>query len=346
MRSRGHRAAEIARELKRHPSTIYREVGRNCSSYDGAYRPMCAVEKTNGRRRRSRRNRRYTAEHFAPIERMLREDLSPEQIVGRLRLEGVKAMSHETIYLHLWADKENGGTLWRRLRGARKLRRKRYGRNDSRGRLAGKRMIGERPAIVEQRTRPGDWEIDTVHGRGKPATVTVVERMSGLVRIGKLSRVGARETLHRTAYILRNEPHPIHTITADNGSEFHLYKAIEQCLRTKFYFATPHHAWERGTNENTNGLLRQYLPKGADLSALTQRQCTAIAAKLNDRPRRRLGFRTPAEVYHGISDVPRRWAASCGKLFGSCPRKRPIGCPESDVSTSHPSSPSSVALQI
>ena len=159
---------------------------------------------------------------------MLREDLSPEQIVGRLRFEGVRVMSHETIYLHLWADKENGGTLWRRLRGARKLRRKRYGHNDSRGRLAGKKMIGERPAIVERRTRLGDWEIDTVHGRGKPATVTVVERKSGLVRIGKISRVGAQETLRRTAYILRNEPHPIHTITADNGSEFHLYEALEQ----------------------------------------------------------------------------------------------------------------------
>lgn len=346
MRAQRQTVDEIAVALNRHRSTIYREVERNGSTYDGAYRPMFAVEKTNGRRRRSRRNKRYTAEHFAPIERMLREDLSPEQVVGRLGLEGIRGMTHETIYLHIWADKENGGTLWRHLRGAHKQRRKRYGRYDSRGRLAGKRMIGARPAIVERRSRLGDWEIDTVHGRGKPATVTIVERKSGLVRIGKLSRVGAKETLQRATYILRNEPHPIRTITADNGSEFHCYKTLERRLRTKIYFATPHHAWERGTNENTNGLLRQYLPKGADLATLTQRQCTVLAAKLNNRPRRRLGFRTPHEVYHGSSDAPRRWAASCGKLFGSCPRKRPIGCPQRAVSTSPPSMPSSVALQI
>jgi IS30 family transposase len=207
-------------------------------------------------------------------------------------------------------------------------------------------MITQRPAIVERRARLGDWEIDTVHGKGKPATVTVVERKSGLVRIGKLPRVGARETLARATSLLRNEPHRIHTITADNGTEFHLYKHLERRLDTSVYFATPHHAWERGTNENTNGLLRQYLPKGTCLKNLTQRHCTAIAKKLNDRPRRRLGFLTPNEVYHRITNIPRRWAASCGKLFGSCPRKRPIGCTQSDVSTSHPSSPSSVALQI
>ena len=345
MRSQRQTVEEIATALCRHRTTIHRELERNCCTHDGYYRPMFAVQMANGRRSRSRRNKRYTTEHFAPIERMLREDFSPEQIVGRLRAEGVGVMSIETIYLHLWADRAQGGTLWRHLRGANKRRRKRYARKDSRGRLAGKRMITDRPPIVDERSRLGDWEIDTVHGRGKPATVTVVERKSGLVRIGKLPRVGAQETLARTASILRHEPHPIHTITADNGTEFHMYKALEKRLHTTVYFATPHHAWERGTNENTNGLLRQYLRKGADLTALTQRQCTALASKLNNRPRRRLGFRTPAEVYYGITDAPRRWAASCGKLFGSCPRQRPSGCPKCDVSTSHPSTPSSVALQ-
>jgi transposase, IS30 family len=323
MRARKFPMAEIARELQRHRSTIYREVRRNGAKYDGAYRPMFAVEKTSGRRRRSRRNRRYTPEHFAVIERLLRDDLSPEQVVGRLRLEGVTVMSHETIYLHIWADRAHGGTLWRHLRGARKLKRKRYGHYDSRGRLAGKRMITQRPAIVERRCRLGDWEIDTVHGRGKPGTVTIVERKSGLIRIGKLARLGAKETLERAISLLRREPHPIHTITSDNGSEFHLYKQLEQRLGTKVYFATPHHAWERATNENTNGLLRQYLPKRTCLRALTQVQCNAIAAQLNNRPRLRLGFRTPNEVYYGTPVTRRSWVAACGKLFGSCPRPRP-----------------------
>ena len=232
-------------------------------------------------------------------------------------------VKHDPGYGPIWADKAHGGSLWRHLRGARKLKRKRYGRHDSRGRLAGKRMITARPAVVERRARLGDWEIDTVHGLGKPAVVTAVERKSGLVRLGPIPRVGAQETLHRTTAILRQEPHPIHTITADNGCEFHSYKQLEQRLDTTVYFATPHHAWERATNENTNGLLRQYLPKRTCLRELTQHQCNAIAARLNHRPRLRLGFRTPHEVYHGLPVAPRPWVAPCGKLFGSCPREQP-----------------------
>ena len=346
MRARKHSVTEIAGELGRHRSTIYREVKRNAAKHDGAYRPVFAVEKASGRRSRSRRNRRYTPDHFAVIERLLREKFSPEQIVGRLRLEGRQVMSHETIYLHIWADKAHEGTLWRHLRGARKLKRKRYGRNDSRGRLAGKKMIEERPAIVERRARLGDWEIDTVHGRGKPATVTVVERKSGLVRIGKLPRVGAQETLKRTVSLLRDEPHPVHTITADNGTEFHSYKQLEQRLRTQVYFATPHHAWERATNENTNGLLRQYLPKRTCLKNLTQKQCKRIADQLNNRPRLRLGFRTPNEVYYDLPITPRPWVAPCGKLFGSCPRARPKAFPSGRRAyLKRRSNPLTVALQ-
>src|SRR3954465_7661028 len=127
-------------------------------------------------------------------------------------------------------------------------------------------MITQRPGVGARGARFGDWEIDTVHGRGKPAAVTVVERKSGLVRVGKIDRVGAQETLQRTVSLLRHERHRIRTITADNGSEFHMYKTLERRLRATVYFATPHHAWKRGTNENTNGLLRQYLPKGTNLA--------------------------------------------------------------------------------
>jgi IS30 family transposase len=298
--------APIALFLDRHRSTVYREVARNRSRYDGAYRAQMAIEQTNGRRSRSRRNARYGPRHFAPIEERLRADWSPQQIVGRARRDGLAVMSHETIYLHVWADRARGGSLWRHLRGACKQRRKRYRSHDSRGRLPGKTMIDERPAVVERRTRLGDWEIDTVHGSGKACVVTAVERKSGLVRVGKLLRATAQNTTRRTVALLSGEPHPVHTLTADNGTEFHGYKDIEGRLDTRVYFATPHHAWERGTNENTNGLLRQYLPKGACLQRLTQRHCERLALTLNHRPRLRLNFQTPHEVYYASVRAPRQ----------------------------------------
>lgn len=306
MRGQTHTLTEIAMALNRHRSTIHREITRNGCAHDGFYRAMFAVQKANGRRRRSRRNKRYRAEHFAAIEHLVRANFSPEQIVGRLRAEGVCVMSVETLYLHIWEDKARGGTLWRHLRGANKRRRKRYARKDSRGRLAGKRMIIDRPADVAERNRFGDWEADTVHGKGKPCIVTAVERKSGFVRIGPLPRASVEHTNARLTQLLGHEPHAVLTITSDNGAEFHGYKDIERQLDTTFYFANPHHAWERGTSENTNGLIRQYLPKGTPLGHLTQAHCDAIAASLNHRPRRRLGFRTPHEVYYGCVLSTRR----------------------------------------
>ena len=248
--------------------------------------------------RTARRNRRYGPVDFAPLEEYLPEEWSPEQVVGQFRREGRPVMSHQTIYLHIRRDEARGGTLWRHLRGARKQRRKRYRSQDSRGRLAGKTMIGERPEVVAQRLRLGDWEGDTVHGKGKACVLTLVERKSGLIRIAKLSGATAEETTRGAVRLLLGEPHPVHSITTDNGSEFHGFKDIERLLGTKIYFATPHHAWERGSNENANGLVRQYLPKGTCLADLTQDECEAIAAKLNHRPRKRHGFLTPHEVYY------------------------------------------------
>lgn len=258
---------------------------------------MHSVWKASGRKSRSRRKMEFGPKEFAPIEVLVRGELSPEQIVGRRRLEGLAVMSHETIYKWIWADKRRGGSLWKHLRGAQKQRRKRYRSYDSRGRLGGKKMIETRPAVVESRKRVGDWEIDTVHGRGKASLVTVVERRTGVVRIGKISRATKDQTRDRTLKLLWNERDRVKTITADNGCEFHNYKDLEDLLDIDFYFATPHHAWERGTNENTNGLIRQYLPKGKNLSNVTQEQCRRIAEKLNDRPRKRLGLKTPNEVY-------------------------------------------------
>jgi IS30 family transposase len=298
MRRQGVPVAEMAKHLGRHRSTLYREVKRNQSVHDGCYRPSQAVEKASGRQKRSQRNGRYGPTEFEPIEALIRKAFSPEQIVGRRKLEGQQVMSHETIYRWIWTDKRCGGTLWTHLRGARKRRRKRYGRYDSRGRLAGKKLIGQRPAVVDSRRRIGDWEMDTIHGRGKACVVTVVERKTGLVRIGPIPRATKELTLDRTVQLLWAERDRVKTITADNGTEFHSYLELESILDTEVYFATPHHAWGRGTNENANGLIRQYLPKGTNLSRLTQQQCDRIAEQLNNRPRLRLGFMTPNEVYY------------------------------------------------
>jgi IS30 family transposase len=299
LRQGGLTPAAIARVLGRHRSTIGREVQRNGTPRDGCYRPQLAEWYARGRRARARRNRRFSASDWERIQTLLREDWSPEQVAGRLRLERELAISHETIYRYVWANKRQGGQLYRHLRGACKQRRKRYGRYDSRGRLAGKRPITARPAVVEARTEIGHWEGDTILGAGQagPCVLSLVERKTGYVVLGKLRQRTTAEVNRRARALIQAQAQPVRTITVDNGTEFHGYAAIERGTDAQFYFATPHHAWERGTNENTNGLLRQYLPKRQSMAGLTQADCHRIAAKLNRRPRKRLGYRTPEECY-------------------------------------------------
>ena len=298
LRRQGLHQAAIARQLGRHRSTIGRELQRNGSRWDGSYRPSVAIERTSGRRSRSRRNQRFTRTDLRRVDALLRQQWSPEQVSGYLRRHRLLSISHETIYRHVWRDRRHGGTLYQQLRGARKQRRKRYGAYDSRGRLAGKRPITDRPPIVERRGRLGDWEIDTVMGTGSPhCLVTLVERKTGYLLLGKLE---ARTQAHlscQTIRLARAYAARSHTVTADNGTEFHDYASIERALGVRFYFATPHHAWERGTSENTNGLVRQYVPKGTSMADLTQPDCAAIAAALNTRPRKRLDYKTPQECF-------------------------------------------------
>jgi IS30 family transposase len=298
LRRRGLSAREIARELGRAHTTISREICRNLSS-QGWYTPIKANQKCRGRRTRSRRGARITPETWTVVERLLRLDWSPEQVSGFLRVERIGSISHETIYVHVWHDKTRGGDLWTHMRQAGKKRRKRYGRYDSRGKLAGKRHISERPPEVEARVETGHWEIDTVMGteHGRNSVLTLVERATGYTVIGKLDRHCAAEAAARCVELVRRHAGRVDTITADNGSEFHSYKEIEAATGVEFYFATPHHSWERGTCENTNGLIRQYLPKRASMAHVTQEHCDAIAEKLNSRPRKRLGFKTPEECY-------------------------------------------------
>jgi transposase, IS30 family len=298
LRRRGLSARAIAAELGRAHTTISREIRRN-SCTDGGYRPSKASSRTRGRRSRSRRNARITPETWETVERYLRLDWSPEQVAGFLRVEGILSISHESIYVHVWHDKTCGGELWKHMRQAAKKRRKRYGAYDSRGKVAGKRHISERPPQVEDRCEIGHWEIDTVMGteHGRNSVLTLVERATGYTVMGKLERHCAADAVARCVELVEREAGRIATITADNGSEFHSYRAIEAATGVEFYFATPHHSWERGTNENTNGLIRQYLPKKTSQAHVTQDDCDRIAAKLNSRPRKRLGYKTPEECY-------------------------------------------------
>jgi IS30 family transposase len=299
LRQHGESPAAIARVLGRHRSTITREVARNRTHHDAGYRAQVAEWYARGGLSRSRRHRRLDGADWTRVQTLLRQDWSPEQIAGRLRQDGVLTISHETIYRYVWADKAAGGTLYTHLRGARKQRRKRYRSYDSRGRLTGKRPITERPAHIAARTHVGHWEADTVLGAGQagPCVFSMVERKTGFLLLGQLHQRTATYVNRRARALITTQPHPVHTITVDNGTEFHDYATLERATGTRFHFATPHHAWERGTNENTNGLIRQYLPKRHSMAHLTQHDCHRIALKLNQRPRKRLGYRTPEECY-------------------------------------------------
>ena len=283
LRKQGCSQAEIARSLGRHPSTISREVRRNSKDRTGrVYRPALADDVAHWRRSRSRRNQRFTDEDWDVVIEHLRMEWSPEQISGRLSKDGILRISHETIYRYIWRDKRRGGLRYKLLRQAGKKRRKRYGAYDSRGHLAGKRHISERPAAAENRTLLGHWEIDTVLGSTKHCIVTLVERKIGYLIIGKLRNRTVAEFNRVASQLINSAPVPIHTITADNGTEFQGYKLFEAATTARFFFATPHHSWERGTNKNTNGLIRQYLPKRTSLARLSQANRNRIAGR---RPR-------------------------------------------------------------
>ncbi|RYY82479.1 MAG: IS30 family transposase [Chitinophagaceae bacterium] len=280
MRS-GESLRAIAREMGRSASTLSREVARNATRYDGAYRPSKAQEYAQGRRRRCRRRSRYTREHWAWIDTLLWMKWSPEQIARKLALQGEVNISAETIYRRIRRDRSRGGHLWLYTRIMSKFARKRYRGKSTRGILAGKRHISERPKEVESRKRLGHWEGDTVMGSDKRhCMLTLVERKSGYAIVKKLSTRSMLEATQAALMALAEHGKRIKTITFDNGTEFHDYATLEQIHPVKCYFATPYHSWERGSNESFNGLLRQYFPKGTCMSTVTQADCDEVARKL------------------------------------------------------------------
>lgn len=288
---------ELAALLGRSPSTICRELRRNATAHDGLYRAAKAHSYAMARRRRSRRGAQFSDQVLRQVDACLRQRLSPEQIVGLFRAKGRLVPSHETIYRRLRHDKRSGGTLWRSTRILSKVGRKRYRSRPARGVLLGKRHISERPAIVQAKGRIGDWEADTVMGTGSShCLLTLVERRSGFALIRKLKARTMAEATRAASKVIARMRGQFRTITFDNGTEFHDYERLERRFGVKCYFATPYHSWERGANENLNGLVRQYLPKGLCLRKTSQIECNQIASQLNDRPRKRHNFKTPSEV--------------------------------------------------
>jgi transposase, IS30 family len=289
-----HSQSQIAVIVGCHKSTISRELRRNCGAH--GYYPNQAQQLARRRQRHSR-GPRIPAETWQQVERLLQQQWSPEQINGRLRLEQQRTVSHERIYLYVYADKRRGGSLHRHLRSQKKQR-KRYGGYIRRGQIPNRIGIEQRPAIVASKRRFGDWEGDTIIGaRHQGAILSLVERKSKLTLLHKLESKAATEVKDTGIALLMPLQDRVHSLTVDNGKEFVLHEQITAALQAPLYFTHPYAAWERGLNENTNGLIRQYFPKKYDFARITNADVQRVAELLNNRPRKTLGYRTPHEVF-------------------------------------------------
>lgn len=313
LKERGDSFAEIAQVLGMHRSSVYRELRRNKGRR--GYRHKQADEKAQQRRDATcQAKKKLTPAMVAIIEEKLRLQWSPIQISGWLKRNGyAKAVSHETIYQHIWQNKRNGGSLYRELRHHGKKYNKRSKGTAGRGSIPNRIDIKERPPIVEQKSRLGDWELDTIIGAGQSgAIVSMVDRASKLTKLAKVSRKTAEETEAALVEELNPIREFVRTLTADNGKEFANHQKIGSTLGADFYFATPYHSWERGLNEHTNGLVRQYFPKSQRFDRVSNDDLKKVEVLLNNRPRKILNFSTPQEIFTQLSA-----GAAAPRLFES-----------------------------
>lgn len=278
---------EIAEAIGVHKSTISRELKRNRGGR--GYRPKQAQR--FARERQKKANPRIKPEDWKLVENMIGLDWSPEQISRCCKDNQIMHISHEWIYQYVYKDKREGGSLWKHLR-CHKKRKKRYGSYDKRGQIPNRTSIDERPQAAENRSRLGDWEADTIIGKGKKgAIVTLVDRQSRFLCMGLVARrtkgIVAKKIISLLAGL------PVHTITCDNGKEFTDHEKFAKALEAEVYFAHPYASWERGTNENTNGLIRQYIPKNTNFQDLTEADIAFVEHRLNTRPRKCLSFKSP-----------------------------------------------------
>ena len=295
--------ARIGAEVGCHASTVSRELKRNVSKR--GYRPAAAHNKARSRQTLRRNARAFSAAQWAHVTHYLRLRLSPQQVAGRLKGEGALNISHEAIYRFVYRDKAHGGDLVGHLR-CQKTPRKRYASGQQRrGKLCDRVCIEQRDPIVEQRSRIGDGEGDTVIGKGhRGALVTLVERKSRYTLAMQVNSKHSDGVTQAILEMLRPHKDQCLTLTFDNGKEFAEHVFIARALQAKVYFAHLYHSWERGLNENTNGLLRQYFPKCTNLLNVSQEEVDDAVYALNHRPRKCLGYLTPHEVFYGLEMSP------------------------------------------
>jgi IS30 family transposase len=299
----GRNQSQIAANIGCHKSTISRELRRNRGLK--GYRPQQADELAYDRQCEAYRSR-ISGDTWQQVEQLLRQEWSPQQIAGHLKQQKQPSVSHECIYLYVYADKRRGGTLHQHLRSQKKQR-KRYSGYIRRGQIPNRTSIDKRPKIVADKGRFGDWEADTIVGaRHKGGILSLVERKSKLVRLRKLDTKAAAEMKNRCIELLAPLANQVHTITVDNGKEFCEHELIAAALQARIYFAHPYASWERGLNENTNGLIRQYFPKKYDFRKITDEELQRVEDLLNHRPRKTLGYRTPNEVFFKQRTIAKR----------------------------------------
>lgn len=294
-RKRGVSQSEIAEDIGVHKSTISRELKRNKGLRGYRYKQ---AQRKALERRKDKGGHRISEEIWAEVEARLKQGHSPEAISGRLKLEGLGSVSHESIYTHIYTDKKNGGDLHRYLVSQKPRRKKRRIKQDRRGQIVDRVSIEQRPAVVDEVSRIGDWEADTVIGSNhKGVIVTINERLSGINLAVPVASKSAK--LVRAAIIeqLRPYRHLVHTITVDNGKEFAGHKQIAQELDCDVYFAHPYSSWERGRNENSNGRLRRFFPKRTSFVNLSREKVDQAVQTMLDTPRKMLGWRTPKETF-------------------------------------------------
>ena len=303
----GYNQSQIAKEVGVHKSTISREFKRNITFIRTSlgcwqYKPDYAQFYADERHKLKNKKIKFTADVQAFVRAKLLDEWSPEQICGYAQRFGLFSISHERIYLYVLADKQKGGKLYKHLRHQHKKYRKRYGSPKRTGPIRNRRCIDTRPSVVNEKSRLGDWEIDTIIGQShKQAIVSIVERKTQKTVLQKVSAKTAKLVTASTISGLNSMRAHVHTITADNGSEFAHHEKISKELDADFYFAHPYSSWERGLNENTNGLVRQYLKKGSSFTNVDNQVLECIMDKLNNRPRKSLGFMTPNEVFENLA---------------------------------------------